>query len=138
MHITTLPYYLLYIVMFHIDDCLKSGRSSYWLELSGRAMDCSFSIVEKGSLHRSVVQIRLIASFFIRCCVLLLLLLLLLILILLLLSTTIIFFHLCNRNLSDILNSDTDGRYNEQAFRLNALNLHRQNIICLIEGNIES
>lgn len=39
---------------------------------------------------------------------------------------------------SDILNSITDGRYNEQAFRLNALNLHNHNIIYLIEGNINS
>lgn len=36
---------------------------------------------------------------------------------------------------SDLMSSIKDGRYTEQALRLNALDLHNHNIIYLIEGN---
>ena len=39
---------------------------------------------------------------------------------------------------SDLMSSITDGRYNEQSYRLNSYNLHNHNIIYLIEGNYKS
>ena len=40
------------------------------------------------------------------------------------------------KTLRDLAASIVDGRYNEQSFRLNQLNLENHNIIYLIEGNI--
>ena len=38
--------------------------------------------------------------------------------------------------ISDLASSITDGRYNEQSFRLNDSNIHNHNIYYIIEGNI--
>ena len=40
------------------------------------------------------------------------------------------------KSLSDLASSITDGRYNEQSYRLNGHSLHNHNIIYIIEGNI--
>tara|TARA_B100000035_G_C20897008_1_gene507633 strand:- start:2 stop:784 length:783 start_codon:yes stop_codon:yes gene_type:complete len=40
------------------------------------------------------------------------------------------------KSLEDLESSIKDGRYNEQSFRLNELNIHNHNIIYLIEGAI--
>ena len=40
------------------------------------------------------------------------------------------------KSLEDLESSIKDGRYNEQSFRLNELNIHNHNIIYLIEGSI--
>jgi len=42
------------------------------------------------------------------------------------------------KTLRDLAASIVDGRYNEQSFRLNQLNLENHNIIYLIEGNLGS
>ena len=42
------------------------------------------------------------------------------------------------KTLRDLAASIVDGRYNEQSFRLNQLNLENHNIIYLIEGNINN
>ena len=42
------------------------------------------------------------------------------------------------KTLRDLAASIVDGRYNEQSFRLNQLNLENHNIIYLIEGNIST
>lgn len=42
------------------------------------------------------------------------------------------------KSVADLASSITDGRYNEQSFRLNSHPLHNHNIIYLIEGSIES
>ena len=40
------------------------------------------------------------------------------------------------KTINDLLASIKDGRYNEQSFRLNEVNIHNHNIIYLIEGKI--
>jgi ERCC4-type nuclease len=40
------------------------------------------------------------------------------------------------KSVNDLLSSIKDGRYNEQSYRLNGLELHNHNIIYLIEGDI--
>ena len=42
------------------------------------------------------------------------------------------------KSVADLASSITDGRYNEQSYRLNAHPIHNHNIIYLIEGSIES
>jgi ERCC4-type nuclease len=42
------------------------------------------------------------------------------------------------KSVSDLASSITDGRYNEQSYRLHAHPIHNHNIIYLIEGSIES
>jgi len=40
------------------------------------------------------------------------------------------------KTLSDLVSSIKDGRYNEQSFRLNELEIHNHNILYLIEGDV--
>ena len=40
------------------------------------------------------------------------------------------------KSINDLIASIKDGRYEEQSYRLNGLELHNHNIIYLIEGNI--
>jgi ERCC4-type nuclease len=40
------------------------------------------------------------------------------------------------KTISDLLSSIKDGRYEEQSYRLNGLNIHNHNIIYLIEGDV--
>ena len=40
------------------------------------------------------------------------------------------------KSVNDLLSSIKDGRYNEQSYRLNGIELHNHNIIYLIEGDI--
>jgi ERCC4-type nuclease len=40
------------------------------------------------------------------------------------------------KTISDLVSSIKDGRYNEQSFRLNELEIHNHNILYLIEGDI--
>jgi len=40
------------------------------------------------------------------------------------------------KSVNDLLSSIKDGRYSEQSYRLNGLNLHNHNIMYLIEGDI--
>ena len=42
------------------------------------------------------------------------------------------------KTVADLASSISDGRYNEQSFRLNSTNIHNHNIYYIIEGNITS
>jgi crossover junction endonuclease MUS81 len=42
------------------------------------------------------------------------------------------------KSLNDLASSIKDGRYEEQSYRLNGLNIHNHNIVYLIEGDVNN
>ena len=51
-------------------------------------------------------------------------------------TETVMHLLMERKSLSDLVSSIKDGRYNEQSYRLNELEIHNHNILYLIEGDV--